>query len=215
MSYIETDLIFLRHCRINGPTAFYGSGTDVGCLREELANMVNISGESFQEIYVSPMKRCRETLEAAGISLGDPRVTAAPEIREISFGSIDGKAFQDFTPEEKQILEQLNRGENAAFPGGEHAGDLRKRVFVFLERILAREHELRENRRILAVTHSGVISTLLQGILECPVLNILQRASPAYGKFTGIKYFQNAEQEFSMERVFPRIMFLNSKTPGN
>ncbi len=212
MNYIETDIIFLRHCPIDGPRAFYGSGTDIGCVREALENTPKIPADSFAKIFVSPMKRCRETLAATGLS---ENITVAPDLRELRFGSIDGKPFSEFSEEEKEILAALNRGENVAFPGGENAGDLKKRVQSFLEEVLKAEHALRESRHILAVTHSGIISTVLQGILNCPILNILQKASPALGRFTGIRYFQDTDREFGTENAFPRILFLNSRFPEN
>ncbi|WP_274968679.1 histidine phosphatase family protein [Succinimonas amylolytica] len=212
MNYIETDIIFLRHCAIDGPRAFYGSGTDIGCIRESLANVPKIPAGYFAEVFVSPMKRCRETLEATGIS---GSITVAPDLRELGFGSIDGKPFAEFSEKEKEILAALNRGENVAFPGGENAEDLKQRTGNFIETVLKAEHAIRESRRILAVTHSGIISTVLQRILECPILNILQKASPGLGRFTGIRYFQDTDRDFSVASAFPRILFLNSATPGN
>lgn len=121
--------------------------------RQAAALADGLAGESIDVLYSSDLRRARETAEIVGRSLGLP-VRLDPGLREIDIGSWSGLT-------RAQIEER--------FPGGvredgetSEAFDLR--ALETLRRI-ARAHA---GRRVLAVTHGGVVRALDRHMLGEP-----------------------------------------------
>jgi broad specificity phosphatase PhoE len=121
-----------------------------------------------QACYCSPMQRCRQT--AAAIAPELPLVID-PNLREIDFGHWEKRTFQEAAAADPSLVDRWARFDtDFAFPGGESVGD-------FLSRVQAAANRLVETREetILAVTHGGVIRTMI-----CHLLGIEPRKYLAF-----------------------------------
>lgn len=125
---------------------------DMDLLRDHLA------GEVFDAIHASDLTRCRQTLA----HLLEGRRAVAPRfdarLRELDFGDYEGRQYDEL----KHLTEYRrwvdSHGELAP-PGGESAAELWRRLDAWLGALLAEARD-RGHRRVLAVTHGGVIREL-------------------------------------------------------
>ena len=131
----------------------------VQCLRDRLL------GESpFDAIYTSPLRRSHDTAAALTDACADP-IRVLDDLRELNCGAVDGLAIEqvrrDFPAEWEENLRQDNP--DFRWPGGESYRELRLRSVRALDGI-ARQ---RPGRRVLVVTHCGVITQIAGVIHGC------------------------------------------------
>ncbi|MGH8913380.1 MAG: histidine phosphatase family protein [Acidimicrobiia bacterium] len=103
-----------------------------------------LRGQVFDGIWTSDLSRAAEFARlTAGGATSDRR------LRELDFGDLEGKAWQDC---DRQTREALVRFDGFAAPGGESVADMEERVFGFLSGLDSGEH--------LIFTHGGVVRLL-------------------------------------------------------
>jgi probable phosphoglycerate mutase len=152
------ELIIMRH----GETELNKDGRFQGCREPDLpvtpegrtivaANALRLP-EHIMRIYVSPSRRTRETAEIVNTRFHLP-LEERTELRERDFGSLTGTYKKDTDSALIQADDEL-RYDYRPF-GGESVDDVRTRVQHFLEEIRARGE-----KRVLAVTHRGIIRIL-------------------------------------------------------
>jgi probable phosphoglycerate mutase len=107
-------------------------------------------------LYSSNLIRARQTAAIINEALQLP-IEIREEIREISFGLMEGKSdeyneehFRDFKVEQKRMLEDI------PYPGGENGASVYERAMPVLQKMI---QSGRQN--IAVVTHGGVIRALL------------------------------------------------------
>jgi broad specificity phosphatase PhoE len=113
-------------------------------------------------VFVSPFRRCRETLEpfasAAGI---EPHVVE--DLGEVFIGRWEGMRFEDIVSEDEELARRFLEQEPmfSLAPGGETGEQLRARV------VPAVEEGLRDvdDGTILVVSHGGVINAYLGHVM--------------------------------------------------
>jgi broad specificity phosphatase PhoE len=119
----------------------------------------------FHAIYVSPMKRARQTAAPLAAGRAGP-VVVVPELREVDFGEWTGLNFQQVLERfEAHAYEWLRHLEQATVPGGETASDLRARIEPPVRRIL-RSHA---GQSVAVVAHGGVVRVILALLLDLPL----------------------------------------------
>jgi probable phosphoglycerate mutase len=126
-------------------------------------------------IYCSDLARCLETARI----IGDrchlvPRVR--PELREVALGDWEGQPFASIKRCDPDGYQR--RGAQITDhrpPGGESFRDLDHRVWPFFETASRQPH-----RRVLMITHAGVIRVLICRLLGMP-LDKLFHIGQAYG----------------------------------
>lgn len=99
---------------------------------------------------VSPLRRARET--AALLGLTDAVVT--PGLTEMDWGAYEGRTLADLREAVPGFAAEEARGLDFRPPGGESPREVRARVGLWLA-------GLRPDQNIVAVTHKGIIRTLL------------------------------------------------------
>lgn len=106
-------------------------------------------------IYVSPLPRARRTAQAIADAIG-----LAPEIdeglREMSIGEWEGRSFTQLRDVDR-LWERWQTDPTFAPPAGESPVDFSERVSAAFARLV----EAHPHETVLAVTHGGVISSLL------------------------------------------------------
>ncbi len=123
-------------------------------LRERLAS------EKINVIYSSDLKRALDTAKIIGSS-HNVEVKSFAELKEINFGEIEGKTFEQIK-EHAGILEEIYVTGNPEIspPGGESLNQLANRVAKFIPEL----HKHSAEETILVVAHGGTLRVLL-GIL--------------------------------------------------
>ena len=121
-------------------------------LREALAD------EHFDAIYSSDLNRCQQTLKWAEVAKSGVPLTLEPRLRELDFGEYEGKVYDELKdlPHYRAWIDSVGE---LQIPGGESAAQLRERLDAWLHE-LALNAQAGDHRKILAVTHGGVIREL-------------------------------------------------------
>lgn len=105
-----------------------------------------LDGTEFAGIWSSDLARSMETARlAAGGAVPDPR------LRELDFGDLEGRRWEEIPPEAQDALAAFDGFEA---PGGESVAERRSRVLQFVEALPGGDH--------LVFTHGGVIRLLLR-----------------------------------------------------
>ena len=165
MESTTLELVIVRH----GLTDWnreqrYQGQRDIPLLLPDALDAMNqlrgqLADERFEAVYCSDLTRCRQTLAHvwdAGEASCEPRFDT--RLRELDFGDYEGMRYADLKDEPLYRAWIDSRGEQAP-PGGESTEQLRQRLGAWLvELFLAAEAE--GHRRILTVTHGGVIREL-------------------------------------------------------
>jgi len=118
---------------------------------------------SFQRIFSSPLQRCRRTAEIIAEQFR-PSVQIINRLREIDFGEWENRNFQEISQLDPAAVEDwLMKSSDFQFPGGERICAFQERVKQATEILLKTEGE-----SLLAVTHGGVMRTMLCHLLRIP-----------------------------------------------
>ncbi|MDO8647118.1 MAG: histidine phosphatase family protein [Candidatus Diapherotrites archaeon] len=121
-----------------------------------------LDGKKIDAIFCSDLGRAKET--AAFIIQHHPEsnVEFVEELRELSFGLLEGKTWNDAADDVPNLFELETKDRLfIPHPRGESFEDLRKRVGKFLKKIL-KLHD----KRILLVSHDGVGRSILQNLFD-------------------------------------------------
>ncbi|MDN7134002.1 histidine phosphatase family protein [Halomonas sp. MC140] len=134
------------------PLLFPDAQAGLITLREALAL------ESFDSIYSSDLHRCQQTLEWSQAAEAGAPVHLDPRLRELDFGDYEGKVYDELKdlPHYRAWIDSVGE---LQIPGGESAAQLRERLDAWLSD-LAADAQVNGHRKILAVTHGGVIREL-------------------------------------------------------
>jgi len=114
----------------------------------------NLAGERIDFIFFSPLERTEESahLIAAALELSPDQLVSDDRLREMHFGTFEGKQVDDYheffgTGEKRLMLRP---------EGGESWTDVKKRVGDFLYEL----DKKYTNKRILIVSHNGVLQMI-------------------------------------------------------
>lgn len=114
----------------------------------ETAENFHYTDDDFDVIYVSPLRRTMQTLNAAMPVHKEPIVDA--RIQERSLGEWEAQPYSNFSD---QIIENYIKGFIDP-PGSESFVQVRKRVISFVEELF---NKYGEDTRILVVSHAGIL----------------------------------------------------------
>jgi len=121
------------------------------------------SGDPPAALYVSPFRRCLETLAPYADRTGLTGVVD-DEIGEVFVGEWEGVPFEDLIAENEDFIRRRLHDHEAIFaqaPGAERGPELRARVVPAVERMLTAAGD----GDVLVVTHGGVINAYLGHVL--------------------------------------------------
>lgn len=110
------------------------------------------------EVLCSPALRCRQTVEAAGLT-----ATADPRLRECDFGRWAGSTLADVHAADPDGAQAWMRDPDAAPPGGEPLRAFAERVAGWLDEQAGRDGAA------AAITHGGVVKAALVHALGAPL----------------------------------------------
>jgi alpha-ribazole phosphatase len=128
------------------------------CLDEEAlkSDCVSKLDGSFDVIYTSDLKRCKETAELVTCSQA---IIEDRRLREINFGLWEGKTYQELK-DSQHYQNWINEPYHTDLPEGEAFLQFKTRVLQSWREIIAQFCQM-QNRKILIVTHGGTMRLLL------------------------------------------------------
>lgn len=108
-------------------------------------------------VYVSPLRRCRET---AALLYPDMPQQIVEDLRECDFGAFEGRAYEELKDDPAYQV-WLDTAGASAPPGGESRTDMARRTAAAFRDIAARHAA---GDAIALVVHGGTIMALLEAL---------------------------------------------------
>ncbi|GAB1257297.1 alpha-ribazole phosphatase [Aurantivibrio plasticivorans] len=187
-----TQIDLLRHGECEGGEIFRGS-TDVALSPEGLARMqrhADTVNEEWESIFTSPLIRCRHFAETIADKLNVP-ISVDERLREMHFGEWEGQVVTDIFQNDRERMSAWGKDpESNPPPGGEPLNEVHQRVSAFLSDI----QETQKGRKVLVVTHGGVIRVALSQVLSMPLI-ALNKFEVPYACVSRVAHFQSPSRE--------------------
>ncbi len=157
-------LYLVRHGDVGCHGRYIGS-SDPGLSplgREQMRVLAaTFRGLRVDAVLCSPMRRCRQSLEA--LELTAP-CQFQDELREVDFGAWEGKSFSEIVASDDQSVAAWAAGAaDFTFPGGESLALFYDRMAAFWRSLTTAEGD-----SLVVVTHGGVVRHLLCLALALP-----------------------------------------------
>jgi 2,3-bisphosphoglycerate-dependent phosphoglycerate mutase len=160
-----TTLLLVRHAETHDNVSLRLSGWTDTDLSERGEAQVRLLADHFTRahghitaLYTSSLTRARRTADAIGALTGQTPIVLE-DLREMYFGELDGRSFEELRSAYARLLEQDEDAavEDFVWPNGESRSGFTARVLRVIQAI-ARRHA---GEAVGVVTHGGVIATLL------------------------------------------------------
>lgn len=117
----------------------------------------------FDSVYCSPLLRCKELATA----LNFDNIIYENALMEMNFGDWENKKWNDLN--QIELNDWMSDFVNKKTPNGENLIELFERVKTFAENLRAKEY-----KKVLLITHAGVIRCLWAYLLNVPLQNIFK-----------------------------------------
>ena len=114
---------------------------------------------SAEKVYVSPLRRCRET---AAMLYPDTPQEIVEDLRECDFGAFENHTYEELK-DDPSYRTWLDTAGVSAPPGGEGKADMSRRTEAAFRAVAARHGP---EDRIALVVHGGTIMALLEALEE-------------------------------------------------
>ncbi|MBF0219228.1 MAG: histidine phosphatase family protein [Gammaproteobacteria bacterium] len=160
----------MRHGEVSGAPCFRGSSDHrLSAAGEQTMQRGFNRFGPWDLIYSSPLLRCREPAEALSRHLGVGVVFDA-RLQEIDFGRWEGRSVSEIEATEATALHAFWQNPfRHPPPGGEDYATFEARVLAAWESIV-----ITPQRRILLVTHGGVVRAILGHLLAIPQTHLMR-----------------------------------------
>jgi len=179
---VMTELILVRHGETdwNRELRFQGHvDVALNAIGLEQARRVaaRLATERVRGVYASDLVRARQTADPVAAQLG-VGTTTHPDLREQSFGAVDGMRVADIKEQHPTAWERwLRFEEDYGMPGGETTRQFHARVIDAVRRIAA-EHR---GGAVVVVTHGGVLDMIYRTARALPLSGPRQSLIPNAG----------------------------------
>lgn len=155
------NLYLIRHGRQSSRLCNVNVNLSEAGFRQARLTGERLALKKIDALYSSDLIRAVETAQEANKLWNVPHLIR-PELREISFGDMEGMTdeaiavtFEEFKKEQARMEKDL------PYPGGECAADVIKRAMPVFEEIASSGF-----RNVAVVTHGGVIRTMVAAFLH-------------------------------------------------
>lgn len=151
-------IYFIRHGQTQGNLEHrYIGSTDQPLCAQGREALAGRKCPAVAALYVSPLRRCRET--AALLYPDMPQITV-DGLRECDFGAFEGHSNEELK-EDPAYRAWIDTGGGSAPPGGEAKADMARRTVAAFRSITARHGP---EDAIALVVHGGTIMALLEAL---------------------------------------------------
>ncbi len=198
---ITTYVDIIRHGEPTGGKVFRGrtdhSLTELGV--SQFQQRVKRLGYRWQQVISSPLQRCKQSAELFAEHQQIP-LQIEPNLAEIHFGDWENRLV-DQVMAEQNISQLWHDPMNFCAPQGESTAALQERALLAWQQLLSTH----QGKRILVVTHGGVMRVLAQHLLELAP-NAMNKLSLPYAAVMSFKvitaeYQGQAQQWISLESM--------------
>lgn len=168
-----TEIIIIRHGETDwNKTGRFQGHSDVSLSAEGRAQAAalgkNLVVDHVDAIYASDLTRAMETAAPLAQRFG-LEVISDPLLRELNFGSWEGRNFNDVNAENPDAMKTFyNDPERVNIPDSEPFPEFQRRVAGRVREIVAQER----GKRIVIVSHGASIRILFADILSMPIRSI-------------------------------------------
>jgi alpha-ribazole phosphatase len=160
------EVYLIRHTQVAvGKDTCYGQ-SDVSLadtFLQDAEQLKNQLPNDFDAVYCSPLKRCKDL----AIALELDNIHFDNSLMEMNFGDWENQKWNDLNQED--LNNWMTDFVKAKIPNGENLIELFDRVKQFLDNLRKQQH-----KKVLIITHSGVIRCLWAYTLEIPLTNIFK-----------------------------------------
>lgn len=189
------NLYLIRHGRQSSRLCNVNVNLSEAGFRQARLTGERLALKKIDALYSSDLIRAVETAEEANKLWNVPHLIR-PELREISFGDMEGMTdeaiavtFEEFKKEQARMEKDL------PYPGGECAADVIKRAMPVFEEIASSGFQ-----NVAVVTHGGVIRTMVAAFLHMEPKNYrLLGNSLENCSITEVRWLEEANR-FTVER---------------
>lgn len=119
--------------------------------------------KDFDIVYCSPLNRCKELARA----LQFENIVEEDALMEMNFGDWENKKWNDLN--QTVLNNWMTNFVKVKTPNGENLVELFERVKLFADSLRKQEH-----KKVLLITHAGVIRCLWAYMLNIPLRNIFK-----------------------------------------
>lgn len=155
-----------------------------------------VQPQQYDQVVSSPLQRC-----AAFSQSVQPAATLIQDFREIHFGDWENRDSEELWQNDQQNLSAFWKDplQNTP-PNAEPLADFHLRVTA------AFSHLLHQNsgKKILLITHGGVIRSVLSYVLEMPLTNI-QRLQITHGSLSRIEV-TGSDHDYNFRVLFTNLV---------
>ncbi len=131
-----------------------------------------LAAERVAAVVSSPRRRAVDTARAIATA-HNLDVTILDGLRELDFGELEGRSYDEIATSQPELFEQWMRAPTTVrFPGGEAYDDLRARTLEAVSGL----RQMYGGDLVVAVTHGGVIRAVLAEVLGMPAEHIFRLA---------------------------------------
>lgn len=198
------EIIFVRHTAVEVPLGSCYGQKDVPLqktFKSEASKIVRTLSQRgpWDAVITSPLSRCKDLAQfLAGCEVPDDGrgskksvamtfpVSYREDARlmELDFGTWEGRLWDELDP--KELSPWMEDFVNQSPPRGESFRELAQRAYLGLTGIQDLAETNLHWRRILVVTHAGVIRALLCNLLQIPLEKAFQLVLD-YGSMSGVE----------------------------
>ncbi len=174
----DTHIDIIRHGEPEGGRRYRGHSVDDPLSENGWQQMWSSVAEqpTWDHIISSPLSRCQKFAEALADKMGI-EYTVIDNLKEIGFGSWEGRTPEDISSTEGDALERfLKDPVNNRPEGAEPLDDFAERVWEVYE-FIAQEYR---GQHILVVAHAGVIRAITSRILGMALDDVYSRLKIEY-----------------------------------
>lgn len=181
----------LRHGEMEGDSVYRGVTDDI-LTDQGWQQMVNAleDRKNWDIIYTSPLQSCSEFAELIA-SEDDIDIEVSESFQEIDFGRWEGLSPEEIMKEDAGLLAQWWKSPTKVSPpDGEDFHKFQARVLCSFKQMITEN----KGKKILLITHSGVIRLILMHILSMPE-EALFRINVDYASLSHIHYYHDDDGE--------------------
>jgi len=185
---MQTNIDLLRHGEVLGGSCYRGITDDPLTPKGWQQMQDKLSDASHWDVIISsPLSRCHQF--AAGLSTQLQRhLISEAAFQEIDFGDWEGKIAEQI---DAQLLSQFYADPiNFSPPNGEHFNDFQQRILAAWQALL----EAQQGKRILLITHAGVIRIILAHSLGIDIQHSF-RLKIGHACLSSLEHFHNPNKE--------------------
>lgn len=184
------EVYLVRHTKVAVEKGICYGQSDVelaDSFREEFQEIKNKLPSDFEQVFSSPLSRCRQLAEtfSSDIIFDD-------RLKEMNFGDWELKAWNDIPTEE--IQPWYNDFVTTKAPNGDSFESLYLRCAHFFDELRTKNY-----KKVLIITHGGFIRSTWSYLLEIPLKNTF-KISLDFGEILHFNLAKNSNEDYIIKK---------------